>query len=73
MSGPNQNSKVLANLEKRRDAEAKLMANEISPDEFLVAMSFQNSSQPFVLCARNRRHNFIFLPMKSFSLLTKPF
>ena len=46
-----QNSKVLANLEKRRDAEAKLMANEISPDEFLVAVSFQNSSQPFVLCA----------------------
>ena len=38
-------TKVLTNLQTRREAEAKLAANAITPEEFLLAMSFHNESQ----------------------------
>ena len=46
--------KVLTNLHARRDAEAKLLAREISEEDFLVAMSYQNEPQILALQTKFR-------------------
>ena len=46
---------VITALQVRRDAEAKLMSNELTPEQFLLAMSFHNQKQVSALQTQFRK------------------
>ena len=45
---------VITNLKTRRDAEAKLLAGQITPEDFLLAMSYHNEFQVQILQQKNK-------------------